>query len=58
MFKKFVKELLAATTKEEISEILYRADGVDIMYQKEKIKWDEHEILFDLAGKMEDAIGE
>lgn len=58
MFKKFVKELLAATTSDEISEILYRADGVDRMFQKEKIKWDEHEILFDLAGKMEAAIEE
>lgn len=58
MFKKFVKELLEATTSEEISKILYRADGVDRMFQKEKIKWDEHEILFDLAGKMENAIGE
>lgn len=57
MFKKFVKELLAATTSDEISKILYRVDGVDRMFQKEKIKWDEHEILFDLAGKMEAAIG-
>lgn len=57
MFKKFVKELLAASTNEEINKILYRADGVDIMFQKEKIKWDEHEILFALAGKLEGVIG-
>lgn len=56
MFKKLVKRLLDATTKEEINRILYGTDGVDILFQKEKIKWDEHEILFELAGKIENTI--
>ena len=53
MFKKFVKQMLAATSREEIENILYRADGVDMMFQREKLKWDEHEMLFDLAVKLE-----
>lgn len=53
MFKKFVARIAKAKTCAELRDILYGADGVDMMFQKEKIKWDEHEILFDLAAKVE-----
>lgn len=52
MFKKLLKEIMAAKTYEEAVKVLYREDGVDRLYQKEKIKWDEHEILFDLVAKL------
>ena len=56
MFKKFVAELIAAQTVAEITDILYREDGVDRMYQKEKISWKDHELLFELAAKLEKAV--
>ncbi len=52
MFKKFVSELAEAKSNEEVLNILYRADGVDMMFQREKISWKDHEILFKLAGAL------
>lgn len=52
MFKKFVSELAAAKSNEEVLNILYRADGVDRMYQRGKLSWKDHEILFKLAGAL------
>ena len=52
MFKKLVKLLLAAENENDIENALYGENGVDILFQKEKIKWDEHEILFSLADKI------
>lgn len=53
MFKKFVRELVAAKTRADVEAILYRKDGVDMMFQREKINWAEHELLFALAGQLE-----
>lgn len=54
MFKKLFDELLAATTPEEINDILYRfPDGVDVAYQNEKLGWKDHERLFQLAGRLD-----
>ena len=52
MFKKFVAELVAAKTDDQVNYILYREDGVDMAFQKEKISWKEHELLFQLAGAL------
>lgn len=53
MFKKFIREMIqAAGDDEALERILYRADGVDMMYQREKLSWNDHEILFDLAAKL------
>lgn len=59
MFKKLLDELLAAATKEEINDILYRnggsnrkADGVDLAFQHETLTWADHERLFTLAGRL------
>ena len=49
MFKKFVKEIAYAKDRDELLNVLYRDDGVDIMYQKGRLSWDEHEVLFQLA---------
>ena len=63
MFKKLLDEILAATTAEEITRILYRnggsnrkADGVDIAYQHETLTWADHERLFTLADRLIAAI--
>lgn len=52
MFKKFVRELVEAETEEEILSIFYRADGIDMSYQHEKITWKDHELLLDLGNKL------
>lgn len=56
MFKKLLAEMIAAETEEQITNILYREDGVDRLYQKEKLSWNDHELLFDLAAKLEKAM--
>ena len=53
MFKKLFDRLMAAETAEEINSVLYAPDGVDMMYQREKITWDDHERLFRLAARLE-----
>ena len=52
MFKKFVKELIDAKTKEEVENIFYRFDGIDMMYQRDKLSWKDHELLLDLVNKL------
>ena len=52
MFKKFFDELMTAETEERIEDILYRADGVDMAFQREKINWQDHQRLFKLAGSL------
>ncbi len=52
MFKKFVKQLAEATTPNEIENILYGENGVDMSFQKDKLKWEEHQILFKLGSKL------
>ena len=52
MFKKLLDELLEATTQEAITDILYRKDGVDLSFQREKISWQDHERLFNLAARL------
>lgn len=63
MFKKFVTEMVAAQTEQEVTHILYRVKsdseewGVDLAYQHEKISWKDHELLFDLAEKFIKGMG-
>ena len=52
MFKKFFDELLTAETEQQIEDIIYRADGVDMAFQREKISWQDHERFFQLAGSL------
>ncbi len=52
MFKKFVKELIDAKTKEEVENIFYRFDGIDMMYQRDKLSWKDHELLLELVNKL------
>lgn len=52
MFKKFVKELIDAKTKEEVENIFYRFDGIDMIYQRDKLSWKDHELLLELVNKL------
>lgn len=52
MFKKLLQQLIDATTEEEILNVFYKVDGIDMMYQKEKITWKEHQMLLALVNKL------
>lgn len=53
MFKKFIERLIAAETEEQVNHILYDFEtGVDMAYQRDKITYKEHELLFELAGRI------
>ena len=52
MFKKFLKEIIEANTVEELNDIFYREDGIDMMYQRERISWKDHETLLALINKL------
>ena len=49
MFKKLFDRMMAAQNADEVALVLYAPDGVDMMYQKEKISWQDHERLFSLG---------
>ena len=52
MFKKLFDELLKAETLDELDDILYREDGVDMSYQRNRLSWQDHERLFQLADRL------
>lgn len=52
MFKKFVAELVAAKSEDEVTHIFYKEDGIDRAFQKEKITWKEHQLLLALVDKL------
>ncbi len=52
MFKKFLKEIIEANTEEDLLDIFNREDGIDMMYQKEKLSWEDHKMLLALINKL------
>lgn len=53
MFKKFIQRIIDADNKEDaMQNVFYGEDGIDIAYQREKISWKEHQMLFALIEKM------
>lgn len=52
MFKKFLQEIIDANSEEELMDIFYRNDGIDMMYQKGKLSWKDHQMLLSLINKM------
>lgn len=52
MFKKFLQEIIDANSEEELLNIFYRADGIDVAFQKEKISWKDHQMLLALISKL------
>lgn len=53
MFKKLLDRMLAANTSEEINNVLYAPDGVDMQYQHGNITWADHERLYTLAARLQ-----
>lgn len=53
MFKTLFDRMLAANTSEEINDVLYAEDGVDMQYQHGKLTWLDHERLFTLAARLQ-----
>lgn len=53
MFKKFIQRIIDAKNREDaIQNVFYGSDGIDIAYQKEKITWNEHQMLLALIEKL------
>ena len=53
MFKKFVQRIIEAENREDaIQNVFYGPDGISMAFQREKITWKEHEMLFALIEKM------
>ena len=53
MFKKFVQRIIDSVDKEDaIQNVFYGENGIDMAFQKEKISWEEHQMLLNLINKM------
>ena len=52
MFKKFVKEICETEGRDALLDIFYRIDGVDMMFQRRKLSWDEHQMLLGLIVRL------
>lgn len=53
MFKKFIKMIIASENKEDaIKNVFYGENGIDMMYQKEKITYKDFTMLLALIEKM------
>lgn len=52
MFKKFLQQIIDATTKEELLEIFNGPEGIDMAFQREKLSWKDHQMLLALINKM------
>lgn len=53
MFKKLLQRIIEAKDQEAAwQEVFYGNDGIDMMYQREKITWKEYEMLTALIEKM------
>lgn len=53
MFKKFVARIIACGNQSEaIEKVFYGEDGIDMAFQKEKISWEEHQMLLSLIQMM------
>lgn len=49
MFKKIVAAIATINTREDVDNIL---GMIDIAFQHEKITWKDHEVLFEIVGKL------
>jgi len=58
MFKKFVRELIGAKSEEEVKHIFYRSDGIDKMYQQDKISAKDFQLLLELVNKLSELMNE
>jgi hypothetical protein len=59
MFKKLLQRIIdAENVQDAVDNVLYGMDGVDMAYQRDKITFKEHEILFKLVSIIADGYGE
>lgn len=55
MFKKLLQRIIEAENKTDaIEHVFYGPDGIDMQYQREKITWNEHQMLLQIIEKMAD----
>lgn len=52
MFKRFTYLIAIARNKDELNEIFYGMDGINMEYQKGKLSWDDHQTLLKLIDKI------
>lgn len=53
MFKKFLQKIINSENKEAaINNVFYGENGIDMAFQKEKISWNEHQMLLAIIKKM------
>ncbi len=53
MFKKFIERIIACSNQSEaIEKVFYGKDGIDMAFQKEKISWEEHQLLLSVIQMM------
>lgn len=53
MFKKFIQRIIEAENREDaMQNVFYGNDGIDIAFQREKISWEEHQMLLAIIEKM------
>ena len=51
MFK-CLQAIIDANSEKKFMGIFYRKDGIDMMYQKEKLSWKDHQMLLALINKL------
>lgn len=49
MFKKLIQRIIESN--DPIMEVFYGSDGIDMMYQQDKITYKEHQMLLALCEK-------
>lgn len=53
MFKKFIQRIIEAENREDaMQNVFYGNDGIDSAFQREKISWEEHQMLLAIIEKM------
>ena len=54
MFKKLLQRIIDANNNDDLLEVFNGIDGIDMMFQKEKITYKEHQMLLALVNKLTD----
>ena len=55
-FKGYLKEIAAAETEEQLLEIFNGPEGVDMAYQRERLGWNDQQILLDIIEKIRSGV--
>lgn len=53
MFKKFIRRIIEAKDRQDaIDNVFYGEDGIDMVYQQDKLSFVEHQMLLELIEKL------